>query len=106
MLKESASLWKNILEARYEDVQKAVIMGVEFKSKKKESVWWKDLMVASLPKTNDFDYFAKNLCFGLGARNNILFWFGGTTLNRLYPLLFSLSSKLMDCVNEMGVRPG
>lgn len=74
-----------------------MIMGGEFKLKKKESVWWKDMMATSLPKTNDIICFAGNVSFELGDGNNILFWygrwFGGTPLKGLFPLLFTLSSK-------------
>lgn len=43
-LSEGSSVWREILEERYGDVQKAIIMGATFKLKKKEFVWWKDMM--------------------------------------------------------------
>lgn len=65
-------------------------------------------MLASIHKTNEFDFFTGNVCFGLGVRNTIPFWvgrwLGGTLFKKLFPLLYNLSSKPMGCVNEMGNR--
>ncbi|XP_058764980.1 uncharacterized protein LOC131638429 [Vicia villosa] len=110
ILKEGSSLWKNILESRYGDVQKAVLLGVDFKLRKTDSIWWKDMMAASMSKTNGLDCFAGNISFKLGDGKNIMFWFGrwfgGAPLKNRFPLLFSLSRKPQGSIMEMGVRVG
>ncbi|XP_058775771.1 uncharacterized protein LOC131650046 [Vicia villosa] len=81
-----------------------------FKAEKKHSIWWKDMMMAGVHKTNNSDCFAGNITFGLGAGNSIPFWFGrwlgGTAFRLLFPLVFSLSTKKLGFVNEMGSLEG
>lgn len=70
-------MWKNILKARYGGVRKAVIVGAGCKSKRKELIWWKDMMAASKLKTNESDYFTsiyvsdlttvEIFCFGMAG---------------------------------------
>ncbi|XP_058733909.1 uncharacterized protein LOC131605584 [Vicia villosa] len=103
-------MWSLILKARYGDVHKAVFMGAMFKSEKKHSVWWKDMMVASIHNSNFVDCFACNISCGLGVGNSIPFWFGrwlgGSTSKQLFPLLFSLSNSQRGYVSEMGSWQG
>lgn len=75
ILNEEGTLWKQILVARYGDVNRGVLLGFETKTNKKASTWWKNLISISSHKTNLFECFAGNINCGLGKDDSILFWF-------------------------------
>ncbi|XP_058749365.1 uncharacterized protein LOC131622352 [Vicia villosa] len=106
ILSERGSVWRDILEARYGDLNIAVIRDSDHKTKRKDSVWWKYLCAASSHKTNSFDCFAGNIRFGLGQGNIISFWhgiwIGGSPFKSLFPAAFYLSRRQNGLVCEMG----
>lgn len=63
---EEDTTWKQILKARYGDLQHSMMFGLDVKKTKKTSAWWKDVISASIIKTN-YNCFAGGQLAKLGA---------------------------------------
>lgn len=93
ILTERETVWRNILEARYGNLNEGVFRGSEHKSKVKDFVWGKVLCAVSSHKTNAFDCFEGNISSVLGKGNTIPFWYGkwlgGSSLKSSFPSAFN-----------------
>ncbi|XP_058751979.1 uncharacterized protein LOC131625099 [Vicia villosa] len=103
---EDGTEWSRILRARYGDIKHSVLAGRGQRANRKLSTWWKDILTASVSKTNFVDYFAGNISFKLGSGSNIQFWHiiwsGNNNLENQFPAVYNLSRLQNGSIAEMG----
>jgi hypothetical protein len=89
-LDERNALWTELLNFRYGHLPTKILGGTSPQTRTKESIWWKDIL--GLGRSQNENWFTKNVSCGLGDGCNIGFWkfrwFGNLPLCELYPNLF------------------
>ncbi|XP_058733994.1 uncharacterized protein LOC131605683 [Vicia villosa] len=100
------TVWKDLLEARYGNTRLKVLIGDVSILSKKESHWWRDLIVSDNFERLLFDHFMSAIkCnIGNGASTPLWYasWTGRKSLMESFPFLFSLAGNFSDSIYLAG----
>ncbi|XP_058733800.1 uncharacterized protein LOC131605468 [Vicia villosa] len=106
ILTEKEAVWKDLLEARYGNLRLKVLIGDVSSLSKKESHWWRDLIVSDNFERLLFDHFTSAIkCnIGNGASTPLWYasWAGQKSLMESFPILFSLAGNFLDSIYLAG----
>lgn len=98
--------WKEVLYARYENIQLIVQNSIDSNNNISKSTWWKDLI--NLENRYFGEDFLSRCIFSVGNSASILFWNAAwikdKNLKSLFPNLYALSNSKGCGVAEAGNR--
>ncbi|XP_058754370.1 uncharacterized mitochondrial protein AtMg00310-like [Vicia villosa] len=106
ILMEKEAVWRDLLEARYGNVKVKVLIGDISVVGKKDSIWWRDILISDNYENLDNNHFAGAIECKVWSGNDIPFWYacwtGPQTLMEAYPELYRYAENHHAVVSFAG----
>lgn len=100
------AVWRDILEARYGNLNLKVLISDVSMVNKNDSIWWRDLLISDNYEQLIFEHFAGAIKCNLGNGVDIPLWYTSWARNKslmeLYPDLFAMAGNFLEAVNFEG----
>ncbi|XP_058725510.1 uncharacterized protein LOC131596787 [Vicia villosa] len=106
ILNENEAVWSGIIRARYGKVKLKILVGDMAVVGKKDSIWWRDLMVSDNYERLLVNHFSRAINCSVGNGEDIPFWYAcwidKQPLLEVFPDLFQVTADHLLAVADLG----
>ncbi|XP_058764653.1 uncharacterized protein LOC131638121 [Vicia villosa] len=106
ILTDKDAVWRDLLEVRYGNIKLKVLVGDSLVVQKKDSIWWRDLIISDNYDNLLLDNFSSAVLVSVGNGVSTPLWYanwtGQRSLMERYPSLFSMAHNHIQNIASAG----
>ncbi|XP_058742102.1 uncharacterized protein LOC131614547 [Vicia villosa] len=108
ILMDKEAVWRDILEERYGNIKLKVLVGDLSVVKKKDSIWWRDLLTSDNFENLLLDNFSSAIQVKVSNGDSTPLWyadwFGKHSLMKGFPSLFAMADNHLQAISSAGAH--